>query len=144
MSLSDTFSDESTRSSVIDDCVDLVDAEVQRKSGLGGMLIKTAYKAVKGIKPGFIRKVVSSLFDSWIAQLEPLWKEAADAGNKPSAHFENERSRVADALLKVTDDRADNAKSGVVRKFYNKLRPSAKKHVEEAVPGLTVILEKHG
>jgi hypothetical protein len=54
-----------------------------------------------------------------------------------------QRSRVADALLSVTDSKADGAQSGVVRKTYTKLRPSAKKHVEEAVPGLAVLLEKY-
>ena len=141
MSLTDAVADK--RDQVIDDCVTLVDEEVQKKKGLGGMVIKTGYKAVKGIKPGFIRKVVSSLFDEWAVQLDPFWNEARSAGVSPKSHFESKRDAVAEALLSVTDGKAEGAKSAVVRSTYNKLRPSAKQHVEEAVPGLATILDKH-
>lgn len=142
MSLSQQLSDSGKRDGLIDDCVQLVDDEVKRKGGLGGVVIKTGYKAVKGIKPGFIRKVVDKLFDEWAAELDPIWAEGASKPS-PREHFVGQRSRVADALLSVTDSKADNAESGVVRKTYSKLRPSAKRHVEEAVPGLANLLEKY-
>jgi hypothetical protein len=142
MSLATQLSDSSKRDGLIDDCVKLVDDEVSRKGGLGGVVIKTGYAAVKGIKPGFIRKVVDKLFDEWAAKLDPIWEEGAQK-NSPRAHFEAQAPRVADELLSVTDAKADSAESGVVRKTYSKLRPSAKKHVEEAVPGLAGLLEKH-
>ncbi len=142
MSLSQQLSDSGKRTGVGDDGVELVDSEVKRKSGLGGVVIKAGYKAVKGIKPGFIRKVVDKLFDEWAAELDPIWAEGASAAS-PREHFMGQGSRVADALLSVTDSKADNAESGVVRKTYSKLRPSAKRHVEEAVPGLANLLQKY-
>ncbi|HHH30902.1 MAG TPA: hypothetical protein ENK57_21510, partial [Polyangiaceae bacterium] len=60
-SLKDALSDDTKRNAVIDACVQLVDDEVQKKKGLGGMVIKGGYKAIKGISPGFIRKVVDKL-----------------------------------------------------------------------------------
>jgi hypothetical protein len=142
MSLSEKLSDPAKRNPLIDDCVKMVDTEVSNKSGLGGIVIKTGYGAVKGIKPGFIRRVIDKLFDEWAAKLDPIWEEGAA---KPSqkAHFEGQRGRIADALLSVTDAKIDTAESGVVRSTYKKLRPSAKKHVEEAVPGLATLLQKH-
>ncbi len=142
MSLMEHLSDPKRRDGLIDDCVRLVDDEVSKKSGLGGVVIKTGYKAVKGIKPGFIRRVVDKLFDEWADKLDPIWAEGESSGS-PRSHFEGQRSRVADALLSVTDAKAGNAESGVVRKTYDKLRPSAKKHVEEAVPALAELLEKY-
>jgi hypothetical protein len=141
MSLTDAVADK--RDQVIDDCVVLVDEEVKKKTGLGGLVIKTGYKAVKGIKPGFIRKVVSSLFDEWAVKLDPFWNEALAAGGSPRSHFESRREIVAEALLSVTDAKLQDAKSAIVRSTYGKLRPSAKQHVAEAVPGLASILEKH-
>ena len=143
MSLTAALADETKRVAVIDDCVALVDAEVQKKKGLGGMVIKTGYKAVKGIKPGFIRRVVDSLFDRWAANLDPIWEEAVASGTPPPQFFEAERSRVAEALLAVTDAKAENAENKLVKSTYRKLRPSAKTHVEEAVPGLAALLGKH-
>ncbi len=142
MSLTQQLAEAGKRPAIIDDCVQLVDDEVKKKSGLGGVVIKTGYKAVKGIKPGFVRKVVDKLFDEWAAQLDPIWQEGASA-DSPRAAFVGQRARVADALLSVTDSKAAGAESGVVRKTYSKLRPSAKRHVEEAVPGLASLLEKH-
>ena len=50
---------------------------------------------------------------------------------------------MADELLSVTDAKIDGAKSNVVKKTYASLRGSAKKNVEEAVPRLARLMEKH-
>ena len=107
------------------------------------MVIKTGYKAVSGIKPGFVRKVVNSLLDEWVEAIDPIWLEADAANSTPTAHLLREEDRVADALLSVTDRKATHAKSPVVGKTYKKLRPIAKKNVVQAVPGLVNVLAKH-
>jgi len=66
MSLIEKFQDAEKRGRVVDACVELVDGEVEKKKGLGGIVIKAGYGAVKGIKPGFVRKVVDGLFDRWV------------------------------------------------------------------------------
>ena len=58
-------------------------------------------------------------------------------------HLEANPGRVADALLSITDKRAQNAKNQVVKGTYEKLRSGAKKHVEAAVPRLGQLFEKH-
>ena len=52
-------------------------------------------------------------------------------------------TRVADALLTITDDKAKRSKSGMVKGTYEKLRGSAKKNVEAAVPRIGAMIEKH-
>ena len=42
------------RPKVVDDCVRIVDEEVDSKGGLSGLAIKGAYALVKAVKPGFI------------------------------------------------------------------------------------------
>jgi hypothetical protein len=115
---------------------------VARKKGFTAVVIKTAYAAVKGIKPGFIRQVVSSLLDEWIASLEPIWQQALDRAVPPADHLVAHPDEVAEALLSVTDAKSERAKSALVRSTYKKLRPSAKEHVEAAVPGLAALLAK--
>jgi hypothetical protein len=56
-------------------------------------------------------------------------KGFADALSKQSG-------AVADALLGITDDRAKRAQNPTLKSAYAKLRPQARKHVEEAVPRL--------
>lgn len=139
-SLKDALSDDTKRNAVIDACVQLVDDEVQKKKGLGGMVIKGGYKAIKGISPGFIRKVVDKLLPEWVEQLEPIWQEG---GDDPATHLKANPSRVADALLHVTDEKSKNAQRKIVKSTYDKLRPTAKEHVEAAVPGLAGVLKTH-
>ena len=143
MSLTEALSEPATKERLIDDAVRFVDQEVSKKGGLGGMVIKGGYKAVKGVSPGFIRKVVNSLFGRWAEKLDPIWQEGVDKGGSPRDHFARQRGRVADALLSVTDEKAKSASSPMVAKTYKKLRPSAQKHVEEAVPGLADLIAKH-
>ncbi len=143
MSLSEALKEPERRTRVVDDCVSLVDAEVAKKGGLGGVVIKAGYGAVKGIKPGFVRKVVDGLFDRWVVALEPIWAEAVAAGKAPSAHLAAQTSRVADALLSVTDEKALRADHALVASTYKKLRPTAKQHVEAAVPALGELLARH-
>ena len=131
------------KETVIDDCLQLIDAEVADKGGISGLALKAGYSAVKGIKPGFIRNVVNDLLPEFAQALDPFYQEAVEKKKKPSEHFVQNGPRVADALLSITDARAKTAKSGVVRSTYDKLRGSAKKNVEQALPRLGKLVEKH-
>jgi len=142
MSLGDAINEQSKKAAIVADCCKLVDEEVSAKSGLSGLAVKAGYHAVKGISPGFINEVVEKLLPEFATKLDALWDEGKKAGN-PTGHFVTSRSRVADVLLSVTDAKAKNAKSAVVRGTYEKLRGSAKKNVEDAVPRLAKLLEKH-
>jgi hypothetical protein len=131
------------RNAVVDDSLRVLDAEVDDKSGLGGLAIKTAYKVVKGVSPGFLREVVDHLLDDFLNALDPLYQEAVSQGVPPRKHLESNPSRVADALLGITDARAKRAKNQLVKSTYDKLRSSAKKHVEASVPRLGGLFERH-
>jgi hypothetical protein len=142
MSLGDVINDPTKRPAIVADCCALIDEEVAAKGGLSGLAVKAGYAAVKGVKPGFIREVVEKLLPEFATHLDPMWDEGKKTGNA-TAFFQSNRSRVADALLAVTDERSKHAKSSVVRGTYEKLRGSAKKNVEEAVPRLARLLTKH-
>ncbi len=142
-SLGDALSAPEKKDVVVDDCIALIDAEVADKGGISGLALKAGYSAVKGIKPGFIRGVVSDLMPEFVHALDPFYKEALEKNKKPSEYFPQNGPRIADALLAVTDGRAKNAKSGVVRTTYDKLRGTAKKNVEAALPRLGKLVEKH-
>ncbi|MBK7398899.1 MAG: hypothetical protein IPJ34_22055 [Myxococcales bacterium] len=143
-SLSDALLNEDKKATVIADCCTLIDEEVASKSGISGLAIKAGYGAVKGIKPGFVKQVVTDLLPEFAKALEPIWLEAKEASKPVVAHYEANAPRAADALLAITDAKAKVSKSGVVKGTYEKLRPTAKKHVEAAVPRLARLVDKHG
>jgi hypothetical protein len=143
MSLGDAINDPSKKAAVVSDCCRLIEDEVADKGGLSGLAVKAGYAAVKGIKPGFIAEVVDKLLPEFASNIDAIWDEGKKGGNA-SSYFVANKSRVADALLAVTDAKSKSAKSAVVRGTYEKLRGSAKKNVEDAVPRLAKLLEKHG
>jgi hypothetical protein len=134
---------EPKRHQVVDDAVKVLDAEVSDKGGLGGLAIKAAFSVVKGIKPGFIRDVVDTLLPDFLKALDPIYQESVTAGKRPGEYLKAHAGRVADALLSITDARAARAERPVIKSTYEKLRPSAKKHVESAAPRLASLLDKH-
>lgn len=129
-----------TRPTVVTECVALVESEVGGK----GLIIRGAYKTVKKIKPGFVKSAIDGLLDDWLEKMEPFYgKWRADGSGGYSDYLSSRKAEVADELLKVTDERAKSSKHKTVAKMYNKLRPSALKNVEGAVPGLGKLIEAH-
>jgi hypothetical protein len=105
--------------------------------------VKTGYKLVQGVKPGFVRNVVQTLLPEFAAALEPIRERAASQGQSVSSYFDEHQTEVAEALLSVTDTRAQKSEHGSVKGAYQRLRGSARKNVESAVPHLGLIIEKY-
>lgn len=143
-SLVDALTNEAKKKDVIKDCCELIDAEVKDKGGISGLAIKAGYSAVKGIKPGFVEGTVEDLLPEFARVLEPIYEDAKSQNKEVSSFFASNSERVADALLSITDAKAQRAKSGVAKGAYDKLRGSAKKNVEQAVPRLGKLIEKYG
>jgi len=144
MTLSEKLGDPANRVRVVAACVTLIDEEVKSKGGLSGIAVKGAYGVVKAVKPRFVSEVVDGLLDEWVQKLEPFWQSWSAAGPSPKFpdYLSARRGDVAEALLGVTDGRAKQSKNGSVRRMYEKMRPSAKKHVEEAVPRLGRMIDR--
>jgi hypothetical protein len=143
-SLVEALTEEGKKKDVVRDCCELIDAEVKDKGGISGLAIKAGYSTVKGIKPGFIEKAVEDLLPEFAKVLDPIYADAKSQNKSAADFFASNPSRVADALLSITDDKAARAKSGVAKSAYDKLRGSAKKNVEQAVPRLGKLIEKYG
>jgi fructosamine-3-kinase len=143
MNLNEVLKDEAKRASIIEDVVGLIDGEVRKQKGISGVAVKAGYKLVQGVKPGFVRNVVQTLLPEFAAALEPVVQEAQAQGQSVSRYFNTHSQEVAEALLAVTDARAQRSQHGAVKGAYSKLRGSARKNVEAAVPGLGAIVEKY-
>jgi hypothetical protein len=141
--LAEQITSDGKRPAVVTDLASLVDTEVQRKGGLTGLGIKTAYGLVKAIKPSFVRDAIDGLLDECVGRLEPIYASCVAAGGPVGQRFSARAGEVADALLGVTDGRAQRTRHEVAKKAYLRLRPTAKRNVEEAVPRLGELIERH-
>jgi hypothetical protein len=131
------------RAALIEDSCQLLEQEVNDKSGLSGMAIKGAFRLVQSVKPDFVRSALDHFLDDFLEALDPIYQNGKANGTNVKDHFTAGAGAVADALLSITDKRAARAPAGVVKKTYEKLRSTAKKHVEAAAPRLGALLEKH-
>jgi hypothetical protein len=142
-SLKERLGQDPKRKAVVTDACEVLDQEVADKSGLSGIAIKGAYSIVKGIKPGFVQEVVDGLLDDFLDALDPLYREAVEKQQPPGRFLAANGERAANALLAITDDRAARSSRAVIRKTYDKLRPTAIKHVSAAAPRLGQLLDRH-
>ena len=142
MSLTERLTQDGKKAPFVEDCCKLIDDEVADKGGLSGFALKAGYGMIKGMRPGFIAETVGALLPEFAGALDPMWTEAK-ATPDPVRHMESNRGRVADALLAITDARAQRTKMAAVRGTYEKLRGTAKRHVEDAVPRLAALLRRH-
>ena len=141
--LIDVVATEDKRKAVIDHAGRVLDAEVESKGGVSGFAIKAAYKVVKGVGPGFVRMAIDHMLDEFLNALDPIYQEALQKQLPPRTHLQSNPDRVAEALLGVTDARAQRAKNMLLKKTYDKLRGGAKQHVMAAVPRLGEMVSAH-
>lgn len=128
----------------IQDCVHLIEAEVASKKGLSGMALKTAFKAIKKVKPTIIEGVVRLLLPQFASAFDRIYSQYQEAQISPlSAYFNQAQNDVTSALLSVTDQRALKSTNAFLVKTYNKLRPLGETHVKSALPQLATLLQKY-
>ncbi|MBD2517321.1 hypothetical protein H6G93_20530 [Nostoc sp. FACHB-973] len=142
MGLSDGLLNPNKKAVVVEDCCKMIETQVASKSGISGIALKAAFGALKGVKPGYISYAVEQLLPECLTAIDPIWDEGIEKGD-PVGYVIANSSYTADALLGVTDARLKTVSRQIVRGTYEKLRGSAKKHVEEAVPDLANIIDKH-
>lgn len=141
--LVDVLASPEKKSIVVDDCCTLVDQEVSDKSGISGLAIKAGFAAVKGVKPGFVKNAVTDLLPEFAKAVDPIFAEAKAKNEPVGAYFAKNAGRAADLLLALTDGKAARSPHAIVKATYNRLRPSAKKNVEQAMPRVGRMIEKH-
>jgi len=143
--LSEIMLSTTNRPQVLRDCVQLLEDEVGRKSGLSGLAIKAGYGVLKKVKPTMVGDAMDSLLDDFVHRLEPLHEEYIQSGQvvQLEQYLQRNGGRVANTLLGITDDRATRSKHAVVKGTYDKLRPMASKQIEEALPAVARLLRKY-
>jgi hypothetical protein len=141
--LKDALLEQSRRPAVVKDCERLIEDEVRAKSGIGGLAVKAGYKIVKKLKPGVIPETVDGLLDDFVAQLEPFFADSQAQDGHIEPYFRGRDQEIANALLQITDRRAQRTRHKTLKKAYDKLRSTGVKHTAAAVPGIARLIAKN-
>jgi hypothetical protein len=140
--LSDLLTDPSRLRTMAGEVADLVDGEVARHGGLSGLALKAALGMVKAVKPGVIVETAEGLLPEFAKALDPLLARR-EPGTPWPTFFAERSSEVVTALLAITDERARRTSHQTLAKAYEKLRPSAEKHVLAALPAIAALVERY-
>jgi len=124
-----------TQPQVIADCYALIQQEVSDLSGISGTAVKLAYKTVTTFAPGHVRHMVETLLPDMVNQLQPFWAGFTTSGGSGFGDYLAKRGEeVSEALLSVTDARAEASDRPTIIKAYRTVRGGAAKHVQAALP----------
>jgi len=146
MAIQDKLSDPAQRKTIVRDAEQVLRAEVADKGGFTGVAVKATFKMVGGLKPGLIPMTIDALLDDFARQVDPFYREwTADPGGRScKEHFVSRGAAVADALLSITDERAQHSHHRALVKAYKKLRPKGHQHVVAAMPRVGTLVERYG
>lgn len=133
-----------TKPQVTADCMKLIDQEVAAKSGVSGTAVKLAYKTASTLASGYLQSMVESLIPDMAGQLQPYWAGFAASGAADFGDYLAKRGdEVAEALLSVTDARAQTSTRPTILKAYRAVRGGASRHVIAALPNLGALIQKY-
>lgn len=143
--LSDLLATPELRKALVDDGAKLVRGEVERRGGLSGMALKGAFKVVEAVHRDFVAEALDRLLPAFAAKLEPFVdaRDRERPGERMERFLSDRPEAVAEALLSITDARVARLHRGPIRTTYDKLRPSAQRYVEDAVPAIGGLLDRH-
>lgn len=133
-----------TKPQVVKDCCALIDSEVAGKSGISGTAVKLAYKTVSAFASGYVRHSVENLLPQIVEKLQPFWADFNESGSSGFGDYLVKRGdEVSEALLSVTDARAEKSSRGAVIKAYRSVRGGAGKHIVAALPRVGDLVAKY-
>lgn len=141
-SLSEILADANKRHQIVGDANVVLDQEVSDKSGISGLAIKGAFAVVKGLKPGIIPEVIDGLLPEFAHAIDPVLAKRPD-GTNVASFLQSRSNDIVQGLLAVTDERARRTTHQTLLKAYQRLRPTAEKHVAAAIPRVSVMVAKH-
>lgn len=143
MHLSTHLTAPQARPAVVADACRLIDREVAGTSGLSGMAVRSAYRMMTGLRPGMVPSAVDRLLDPFADQLDRFYQQHLTTGEPLADILVAQRTSMAEALLSITDDRAQRTSQVTLRRAYQRVRGSARGYVEAAAPGIAGLIDAH-
>lgn len=142
--LSDVLRADGVQQRLVDDAKELIDAQLDAKSGISATVLKGAYKVVTTLASGYYESLLTGLAPSLLEKLQPFWADFhAAGGGQFGDYLAGRGGEVAQALLSVTDEIAKVSDKAMVVKAYQTVRDGAAEHIEAALPALGTLIEKY-
>ncbi|MGB7983150.1 MAG: hypothetical protein WCF36_20390 [Candidatus Nanopelagicales bacterium] len=128
---------------VVHDAIELIDQEVARTNGFSGLAIRSAHRVLTGVRPGMVGSAVEGLLEPFAERLDPFYQQSLTTGRPLADILVSQRRAMAEALLSITDAKAERTSQATLRRAYLRVRGTARGHVEAAAPGIAALIDAH-
>lgn len=142
MQLADILLAEDYRDTVVAQVSDVVEDQIAKRKGLSGAGIRTALKMAKANRPDILPVVINRLLPDFCEALEPHFQAFLASDETDFPRFVSQREEdIQEAMLSVTDARAEHSQNKTFKKMYRQLRGTAGQEVRAILPRLAVLVQ---
>ncbi|WP_143336594.1 DUF6918 family protein [Corynebacterium pacaense] len=128
----------------VSDTAAFISATVNKQSGLTGVALKGALAAATKVDSDILTKGSRRLLPELADSLDGLWQEySAGDGTDFGSYLSGNSDRALDAILGVADRNADSISVPGLAKVYRGVRGKAAKVIEEELPEIGALVQKH-
>lgn len=124
----------------VDDCSALILSEVEQK----GSVWRATFKMARKLKPNIVERTVRELLPEFVCAIEPCY---ADYRAQNALSFRDylvaHEATVAEAIISVSDKRAERIHSRTLRSGYDRLRGRAYREIIGAMPEIANTLARY-
>jgi hypothetical protein len=113
---------------------------------MSGVVIKSGLKVIEKVRPRILEDLFYSLLPTFVEKLDVKFMNTitgAATREDLILWMTTSTAEVVEALLSVTDERAERSKMSSLVKVYRKLRPLAEAQVAESLPQLVALIKRH-
>jgi hypothetical protein len=144
-SLADIVLTAHNKDALVGDCVQFTERHVAARGGLRGLAVKTGLSMLKAARPDVLPRAMRSLLPEFVAALDPLYQDYLAAGGRGNfaSFLQRHSGQAVQAMLGVTDARAERAHNAAIKSVYARLRGGAESEVGAALPGFAQLLSEH-
>lgn len=126
----------------VEDMASFISTTVEKQSGISGMALKAAMTAATKVDSNILTKGSRRLLPELAESLDPLWQDyTATGGTDFGTHLAANKDRTVDAILNVADRNAESVPG--LSKVYKGIRGKAAKVIEQELPAIGQLVEKH-
>ena len=142
MQLKDILLAEDYRDTAVARITGVVEQQIARRKGLSGAGLRTALKMAKSNRPDMLPTVINRLLPHFCEALEPYFQQFQASDETDFQHFVMQReSELTEAMLSVTDGRAEQTQKKTFKRMYKQLRGTAGDELSAALPDIAALVQ---
>lgn len=133
-----------TREHLVSGCVELVESHIRQRRGWKGTAMRAGLALLRSIRTDAVRLGVERLLPDFVDALLPFHDAfQRQGGGDFGAWLRTHDAAVADALIRVADQRVASSGNAGVKSAYGALRRFAHDEVGTSLPEVGRLIEQH-